>query len=245
MKYDKLDYEYCKCAYETDIINISNSRQCKCNKVVINAYVHNSYRYISVCRNYYSELFQRFHRNRSTYESDLLDAKAKAIYEIVCDIYGFHLFQNEKVLRFQKINKDTFEAPYFGGNKLLLKYKYEYGRFGLIPTIAAQLTDKILVIYRFDDIIESIAKFGLPESSQFLSTELLLEILRSFVDETVKHLEGSSCKYKKKLLLPFINDLKMRRSNINLYDNKNTLDFCQFMAHVFEVITLKKLEYGH
>lgn len=236
-----------KCAFWTDAENQISQKECKCPKIEMRLWHQGIYEEVSVCRNYYAELFQRYYResNSYSYEASAFESACKAKMEIVQDLFGSHLhkwfnlppsgyyYQKERTKDFIHAIGNSY--AYGGGH-------YHYKGCVYKPFFYISLDDKSVVRYDMKDVFRFICENGIDSAKNtfgYDSSEFIHEVVKSSIQTIVDCLESRKIKYKVTKVKPILNLLKLGNVDTDVYE----LKMINALTEILDKISENELTY--
>ena len=226
-----------RCSYHKDDEN-QKGIPCDCPKIerfIVNEGIT---RKVSVCRNYYAELFQRFMKD------DTFRAKSMVDLQIAYDAFGHHIHpalnKDPRFFDYVKVNRiDSFDM-FFVDNSYVLHdvCTFKLSGWAYQPILYARLSGKIFVKYPLHDIFCVICNYG-TKDTYWIFKEKLHDIVRSSIQKMIECLESNNIRYRKTLVNPILKRLSFDYYKADRYE----IEMINALREILEKIATNKLTY--
>ena len=226
-----------KCSYHKDDEN-EKGIPCHCKRIEKFIAHEGVLRKVSVCRNYYAELFQRY------YKDDAFKAKSMAELQISYETFGYHIHPslNKEPSSFDyvKVNDlNSFEMFFIDNSYVLHEPSiYRIKGWSYQPIFYARLGNKSFVKYPLHDIFSIICNYGTKESYRIFKDKLH-EVVRSSIQKMIECLEYKNIRYRKTLVTPILKRLRFDYFNTERYE----IEMINTLREILEKIATNKLIY--
>lgn len=240
-----MDIKYNKCAFISDAF-VDLEKECDCPKITMDLFHKGECYSVSVCRNYYAELFKRNYNDIQKiryigYDSKCFMACSMSKMDILIDLFGSHIHESIKlrysIYDFQKLNKRSYMDTFYVDT--------EYRGYFLkghiyIPHLYALLDFKTAVRYDLNTVFEFICQHGIEKASEiFIDRHCLHRIIQQSIKKMVETLESNSIRYKKRLVSPILSTLKNKYYNAEIYE----IDAINALSEILTSLAKKQLTY--
>lgn len=234
-----IDYDVTlnRCAYHKDDEN-QKGIPCHCKRNEMTLVHEGRFHKVSVCRNYYAELFQRY------YKDDAFTAKSMTELQISYEVFGCHihpsLIKDPRLFDFVKVNNFNPLDMYFIDNSYVLHEPsiFIIKRWSYQPILYARLSDKCYVKYPIRDIFSLICNCGTKESYRIFKGKLN-DIVKSSIQKMIECLECKNIRYRKTLVNPILKRLRFDYFHAERYE----IGMINALREILEKISTNKLIY--